>query len=159
MSTISQNHITNRGEYLIAVTEHKDRNDRFFGRSWENFKALHVFKIKNDSLSEYSLQLADKRIDDLTMSSNNAGIVSITGLYGRGINSGIEGVFSLNLDTRLDTISSYKYSPFDLEVLRESRSANQVNNMIRRSQQRGEDPQVFSYTGGVSRASIRKTIY
>lgn len=145
MSTINQNHITNQGEYLIAVTEHKDRNDRIFGRTWENFKALHVFKIKNDSLSEYSLQLADKRIDDLTMSSNNAGIVSMTGLYGRGNNSGIEGVFSVNFDTQLDTISSYKYSPFDLEVLRESRSTNQVNNLIRRSQQRGEDPQVFSY--------------
>lgn len=145
MSTINQNHVTNRGEYLIAVTEHKDRNDRFFGRAWENFKALHVYKINNDSLQEFNVQLADKRIDDLNMSSNNHGLVSMTGLYGRGNNNGIEGVFSMNLDTRKDSVTGYKYSPFDLEVLRESRSASQLNNYIRRNNNRGEDPQVFSY--------------
>lgn len=145
MATINQNHITNQGDYLIAVTEHKDRNDRFFGRSWENFKALHIFKIKKDSLKEFNVQLQDKRIDDLFMSSNNLGLVSITGLYGRGNNNGIEGVFSMNLNTRKDTITGYKYSPFDLEVLRESRSDVQLNSFIRRSNQQGLDPQVFSY--------------
>ena len=135
MATINQNHITNQGDYLIAVTEHKDRNDRFFGRSWENFKALHIFKIKKDSLKEFNVQLQDKRIDDLFMSSNNLGLVSMTGLYGRGKNNGIEGVFSMNLNTRKDTITGYKYSPFDLEVLRESRSDFQLNSFIRRSNQ------------------------
>ena len=79
------------------------------------------------------------------MSSNNLGLVSMTGLYGRGNNNGIEGVFSMNLNTRKDTITGYKYSPFDLEVLRESRSDVQLNSFIRRSNQQGLDPQVFSY--------------
>lgn len=145
MSTIDKNHITNRGEYLISVTEHKDRNDRFFGRAWENFKALHIYKINGDSLKEFNIQLADKRIDDLTMSSNNSGLVSITGLYGRGNNSGIEGVFAMNLDSQGDSIAGYKYSRFDPEVLNESRSAATINNLIRRSNTRNDDPQVFSY--------------
>ncbi len=145
MSTISQNHLTNNGSYLIAVTEHKERNDRFFGRSWENFKALHIYRIDQDSLQEFKVQLADKRIDDLKMSSNNAGLVSMTGLYGRGFNQGIEGVFTMNLNLQLDTILGYKYSPFDTEVLRESRNDAQLNHLIRRSNNLGEDPQVYSY--------------
>ncbi|MBM3424250.1 MAG: hypothetical protein FJY06_02025 [Bacteroidetes bacterium] len=145
MSTINQNHITNRGEYLIAVTEHKNPNDRFFGRSWENFKAFHIYKIKKDSLQEFNLELSDKRIDDLTMSSNNTGLVSITGLYGRGNNNGIEGVFSVNMDTNKDSIISYKYSPFDRSIFQNSRSEIQLTNFIRRNNNRGENPQVFSY--------------
>jgi hypothetical protein len=69
----------------------------------------------------------------------------MTGLYGRGNNSGIEGVFSMSLDLQKDQVTGYKYSPFDMEVLRESRSAQQMTNFIRRSNNRGEDPQVFSY--------------
>jgi len=145
MATINQNHITNQGDYLIAVTEHKDRIDRFFGRNWENFKALHVFKIKKDAIKEFHVELEDKRIDDILMSSNNYGQVSMTGLYGRGNNRGIEGVFSMNLNIISDSIKGYRYSPFDQEIVRESKSNFLINSMFRRGNQRGEEPQVFSY--------------
>jgi hypothetical protein len=145
MATINQNHITNQGEYLISVTEHKDRNDRFFGRSWENFKAFHVFKIKKDSLKEFHVQLQERRIDDILMSSNNSGLVSMTGLYGKGNNRGIEGVFSMNLNTFADSITGYKYSAFDQDIVRESKSTFFMNSLFRRGNQNGDDPQAFSY--------------
>jgi len=144
MSTIMQSHLTNSGAYLIAVTEYKDRNDRYFGKSWENFKALHIYKINQDSLVEFKVQLEDKRIDDLKMSSNNSGLVSISGLYGSGKNQGINGIFSVTLNLQIDSILGYKYAPFDMELLQEYQSDAQSNKMNRTTNP-SDNPQVYSY--------------
>lgn len=145
MTTINQHHITNFGDYLLVITEHKDRNDRFWGREWENFKAMHVYEINQDSLKEYQVDLQDKRIDDILISSNDHKHVSMTGLYGRGSQSGVEGVFTINLNLSNDEISKARYTVFNTEILQESRSAQQADRMERRWEARGENPQIYSY--------------
>jgi hypothetical protein len=85
MSTINEFHLTNDGEFFISLTEHHKPNDRLFTRDYRNFKAIHLYKIKNDSLREYTLEIDDYRIDDMRFNSNNANIVTLTGVFGRGL--------------------------------------------------------------------------
>ena len=145
LSTINEHHITNQGEYLLVVTEHKDKNDRFIGRDWENFKALHIFKISKDTLNEFFININDKRIDDITISSNNKNRVALTGLYGTGNQSGIQGIFTITLDTELDSILNYSYSPFNRDILIESKTERQMNRLEKRADNMGETPQIYSY--------------
>jgi hypothetical protein len=145
LSTINEHHVTNQGEYLLVVTEHKDKNDRFFGRDWENFKALHVFKINKDTLKEFYVNINDKRIDDIAISSNNENRVALTGLYGTGNQSGIQGIFTITLDTGKDSILNYSYAPFNRDILKESRTERQMNRLEKRSENVGETPQIYSY--------------
>lgn len=145
MTTINEHHLTNQGKYLLVITEHKDRNDRFFGREWENFKALHVYRIANDSLSAFNVTLQDKRIDDILISSNENQQVVMTGLYGEGNRQGIQGIFTMTLDLEMDSIMGYKYAAFNQEILKESRTEQQMSRMERRWEQRDESPQIYSY--------------
>lgn len=145
MSTINEHHITNQGEYLLVVTEHKDRNDRFFGRNWENYKALHVYRIAKDSLQSYRIALEDKRIDDILMSSNEQNQVVMTGLYGRGNRSGLEGVLTVTLDITRDSIVGYNYATFNQEIFEETLLEKQMNRVTRRMDTRGDSPQIYSY--------------
>lgn len=145
MTTINQHHITNYGDYLLVLTEHIERNDKTFNKNWENFKALHVYKIANDSLIEFQVSLENKRIDDILISSNDQEQVALTGLYGEGKQMGIEGIFTITVDLSKDSINAYKYSPFNRELLHESNSEQQMNRMERRWENRDENPQIYAY--------------
>ena len=103
MSTINEHHVTNSGDYFISITEHNKPNDRIFSRSSENFKALHVYSIRNNELNEFSIDIESKRIDDMEMSSNN-NIFTLSGIYGTGRSGKVEGVFIIRYDTSKDEV-------------------------------------------------------
>ena len=71
LTSINEHHISNTGDYFLSLTEHKRPNDKIFSKDYDNFKALHVYKIKENDLTEFSLKIEDKRIDDVKMSSND----------------------------------------------------------------------------------------
>lgn len=113
MTTINEFHLTNEGEFYLSLTEHHKANDRFFTQDYRNFKAIHLYRIKNDSLKEYSLDLEDYRVDDMKFNSNESNVVSLTGVFGKGINQGIQGVFQLKIDAREDSVISKGFTLFD----------------------------------------------
>ena len=112
MSTINEFHLTNDGDFFLSITEHHKPNDRLFTRDYRNFKAIHLYKVKNDSLKEYTLEIEDYRIDDMRFNSNDSHIVTLTGVYGKGLNQGIQGVFQLKIDTKGDSVLSKGFTEF-----------------------------------------------
>lgn len=146
MSTINEFHLTNDGEFFICLTEHHKPNDRLFTRDYRNFKAIHLYKIKNDSLKEYTLEIDDYRIDDMRFNSNNANIVTLTGVFGRGLNQGIQGVFQLKIDTQKDSILSKGFTAFD-ENLSLERFDNDVvlNNFSNRNNLNNNNNYTYDY--------------
>ncbi len=117
LSTINQHHITNQGEYYISVTEHNKPINRIFSRGFENFKALHVYKLSANELQEFSLDLESKRIDDIKMTSNNNGIFTLSGIYGTGKNNTIDGFFVLRFNSAADSLLYKGFIPFDSDVI------------------------------------------
>ena len=125
MSTINEHHLSNTGDYFIALTEHNKANDRIFTRSFENFKAIHVYKASNNELKEFTIDLHGKRIDDTQMSSNDLGAFTLTGIYGSGNKNGIEGIFNIQIDPNNNALNSETFIPFGQEIVQEAWSMRQ----------------------------------
>ena len=106
MSTINEDHISNTGDYYLIFTEHKESNTRFLNKAYENFKAIHIYKIHDSVLKEFSVDVDEKRIDDIFISSNDSNIISLSGLYGNGNYQGLEGVFSIRIDANKDSMTA-----------------------------------------------------
>jgi hypothetical protein len=47
----------------MSVTEHLNPNDRMFTRNAKNYKAMHVYQIKSDSLRSFQLDFSGKRVE------------------------------------------------------------------------------------------------
>ena len=146
MSTINEDHISNTGDYFLLLTEHNERNDRLLVKAYENFKALHIYKIHNDELKEFSIDVNGKRIDDIYISSNDKNTISLSGLYGDGKYQGIEGVFSVRLDATKDSISSVGMIPFSSQIFKDNMSDRQMDRFERKNQSRGQAPQIYNYS-------------
>lgn len=162
MSTINEHHLSNLGDYFIALTEHNKANDRIFTRSFENFKALHVYKASNNELKEFSIDLHGKRIDDIQMSSNNLGNFTLTGIYGSGIKNGIEGIFNIQIDPTNHSFHSETFIPFGKEIVQEawsmrqqdgnfgsfnnSNAFNNTNSFNNSFNQGSLEPQLYNYS-------------
>jgi hypothetical protein len=155
MTTINEHHISNTGDYFICLTEHNKANDRMFTRSFDNFKALHVYKASEKELKEFSIDLKGKRIDDLVMSSNDSGAFALTGIYGSGNKNGIEGIFSIQIDPTDHAHNSESFIPFGKEIVKEmwntrqqDRYTNSMNNFGNPNDLNARDfnlPQLYDY--------------
>lgn len=91
-----------------------------FGRDFENFKALHLYKIKNNQLKEFSIEVDGLRVDDMQLNSNDSSLCTLSGLYGKGNRQGILGVFIITIDAKNDSVISKGIIPFDKEIAMES---------------------------------------
>jgi hypothetical protein len=111
LTIISNYHLTNNGECLISLTEYIKPVDRLFLNNNENFKAVHVYKLKNNVLKEFSLELDGLRIDDMQLGSNDSSSYSLIGIYAKGNFNKSLGVFSLLIDAQKDSLSSSAFIP------------------------------------------------
>ena len=161
MSTINQHHITDNGDYFISVTEHNTPNDKIFNRSFENFKAIHVYKIKNNELNEFTLDLNRKRVDDMEMSSIN-NIFTLSGIYGSGRNGKIDGVFVMRYDTEQDSVLFKGLVPFDPNLIDQNwvpsnaRRSRFTNRNIAQTTYRFKTRDFFSLNDGTFCGSLEK---
>lgn len=120
LSTINEHHISNTGDYLVSITEHSKSNDRLFGRDFENFKALHLYKISNNQLKEFSIEVDGLRVDDMQLNSNDGNFCTLSGLYGKGNRQGILGVFIITINAKNDSVISKGVIEFDKEIAMEN---------------------------------------
>ncbi len=155
LSTFNAHHLSNTGDYFICLTEHNKANDRMFTRSFDNFKAIHVYKASENELKEFSIDLQGKRIDDLELSSNQLGAFALTGIYGTGNKNGIEGIFTIQIDPSNQAHNSESFIPFGKEIVKEvwstrqqDRFTNSTNNVSNPNDLNARDyigPQLYDY--------------
>ena len=145
LSTIHAQHISNSGDYFMAVTEYSEgQNARFF-KNHLNYKALHIFHINDDGLEDYTLDLGGKRVEAMSMFSDDKNIFTITGLYGQPKVAGVEGVFyqRINLTTMEKLDEGFK--EFDPSFITEDWS-ERAKKRAEKQRQRGKgEPQLYNY--------------
>ena len=133
MATINEFHLTNNGDLLISITEHNKPNDRLFARSYENYKAIHVYKILHNELKEYSLNIDNRRIDEMQFISDESNFCALTGTFAVGFRQGINGVFELKIDLTNDSIVSEGFYDFSSNISFERFQRNRLDrNYYRR---------------------------
>jgi len=145
LTTINEHHISNQGDYFLSLTEHLRPNDRLLVRSNENFKAIHVYKISNNELKEFQVDLDGKRVDDITLSSNDSSIFTVSGIYGSSNNSGIEGIFIVRIDSKNDSVISRGMVPFSRDIVFQNLTDKQRDRAEQRLLNRNSEPQLYNY--------------
>jgi hypothetical protein len=145
LTTINEHYISNEGDYFLCVTEHLRPNDKFLIRDFENFKSIHVYKIRNNELKEFQLNLDGKRVDDIRMSSNDSSFFNLSGIYGSGNSNGIEGIFLVRIDSKKDSIVSRGMIPFSRNIVFHNLSDRQRDRIEDRLSNRNMEPQLYNY--------------
>lgn len=145
LTTINEHYLSNEGDYFLCLTEHLRPNDRFLVRDFENFKSIHVYKIRNNELKEFQINLDGKRVDDIRMSSNDSSYFNLSGIYGSGNSNGIEGVFIIRIDSKRDSIVSRGMIPFSKNIVFQNLSERQKDRIEERLSNRNTEPQIYNY--------------
>ncbi len=96
LSTIHSHHISNHGDYFLALTEYEENVKNL--KSNLNYKALHIIHINNDGLDDFVLDLKGLRVEAMTLSSNSKNQFTVTGIYGEMGTNGVLGIFYQNID-------------------------------------------------------------
>ena len=104
ITIITNYHLTNNGECLISLTEFIKPVDRLFINNNSNFKAVHVYKLKNNILKEFSLELEGMRIEEMQLGSNDSSSYNLIGIYAKGNSYKSFGIFSLQIDAQKERV-------------------------------------------------------
>ena len=145
-STIHSQHISNNGDYFMAVTEYEDKKESHFFKNYHTYKALHIIHISEDEgLQDYQLDLGGKRVEAMTMYSDDKNLFTITGLYGKPNEAGVKGVFH----QRIDLLSMEKidegFKEFEQSFITEDWSERALKRAERQKNRGKGEPQLYNY--------------
>lgn len=145
LSTIHAHHISNNGDYFMAVTEYSENETARMFKSHLNYKALHIYHIKDDGLQDFTLDLGGKRVEAMSMTSEDNNIFTITGLHGAMGVAGVKGVFhqQINLDTGEKINEGFKN--FDKSFITQDWSERAIEKAEKREDRGKGDPQLYNY--------------
>lgn len=145
LSKIHEHHISENGEYFLAVTEYYESKKKHVFKSNLDYKALHIFHIAEDGLQDFQLDFQGKRIVTMKMSSDDKGIFTITGIYGEKDEKGVSGVFYQRVDVKTQEILHEGFKEFDKEFVTQDWTAREKDKANRREENGRGEPQLYNY--------------
>lgn len=143
---INSHHIANNGDYFLALTEFDEGEKKSYLRNRLRYKALHIYHISEDGLTDFILQVKGQRVDAMAMTSDTNGIFTITGLYGQMEQRGVQGVFYQRVDMNSAKVMSEGFKDFPSEFITQDWSEKDWRRQKKR-EERGivDEPQLFNY--------------
>ncbi|MDX2359959.1 MAG: hypothetical protein QNK23_04065 [Crocinitomicaceae bacterium] len=145
LSKIHSHHISNSGDYFLALTEYEEKERKVFQRMRLKYKALHIFHIAEDGLLDYELDLGGKRVEAMAMTSNDSNVFILTGIYGEMEEQGVSGVFHQRVDLSTGKKLDEGFMEFEEDFITEGWSDRAVKRAERRADQGKGDPQLYNY--------------
>jgi len=145
LSVIHSHHISNSGDYFLALTEYQEGEKRTFLRNRLNYKALHIYHITDDGLQDYKLDLEGKRVEAMAMTSDDKGVFTITGIYGKMKESGVSGVFHQRVDLNTEQKLDEGFKEFTEEFIVQGWTDRERKRQERREDRGKEDAQLYNY--------------
>ena len=145
---ISNNYLTNNGEFFFTVTEYNmdllhDRN------SVSPFKNLYIYQVKDAELKRYRLPLKGRRVEAASITSDEKSNFTITGCYGEENVRGIAGVFMMNVDFENEEINVEGFHPFDRGFITENWTDKEIERLERRIENgNANEPTLLNYSMG-----------
>ncbi|PWL30559.1 MAG: hypothetical protein DCO96_06170 [Fluviicola sp. XM-24bin1] len=146
LSTIHGHYLSNDGDYFLSISEYEkgERNSIF--RDNREFVALHIYHIAQDGLQDYKLDVDDRRIIAMTLSTATTDSLTVTGIYGMKDTPGVDGVFYQRIDLRKGEATMEGFKKFDQDFITQDWSERDINRLERR-EERGVAamPQLYNY--------------
>lgn len=141
---IHSHHLSGKGEYFFSITEYDDNGKSAF-RTILDFRALHIYHIAEDGLQDFKLDLNGRRVEAMAMTSDDENIFTITGIYGRQDEPGVEGVFYQRVNVDSSKVLSEGFKPFDKDFITLGWTEREKKRARKREERGKGEPQLYNY--------------
>lgn len=146
LSKIHSSHLSNRGDFFLCVSEYKNAFSRSAVFKKHTFKSLHIYHIaEGDGLFDYEIELKNKTINTVGLSSADTNLFTVTGVYKDSLSKGINGVFLSKINLEQKEIVTLKTDAFDSELISNSWSEKERNILQRKQGKKGKEEGLMNY--------------
>lgn len=142
---IYSHHISNNGDYFLALSELEITEERAIRRDKKAFKALHIYHIAEDGLQDLVIDVDEKRVVAMALTSDTNDIFTITGVYGDREEPGVQGVFYQRIDLKTGDKVAEGMKDFERSFITQSWSQRELNRARRREARGRGEPQLYNY--------------
>ena len=145
LSTINQHYLSNTGDYFISVTEFEPAEEKKIFKNYLNYKAMHILHITPDDLEDFTIDLEGKRVEAMTMNSDNDRIFTFTGIYGDQGKAGVTGLFYMRANFDKQEIIDEGFEKFGKDFITQDWSDRQKEKAEKKEQKGKGEPQLYNY--------------
>ena len=145
MSTIHAHHISNKGDYFMAITEFAEKSKTSLFKSHLNYKALHIFRINDEGLDDFKIDLNGKRVEAMSMTSDENNVFILTGIYGLMNTLGVEGIFHQRVDLNTGKKLNEGFKEFEESFITQDWSERAKKKAEKKKSRGRGEPQLFDY--------------
>ncbi len=142
LSEIQGHYLSNKGGYFMAVTEYDLDSTKMLYRNQKYFKSLHIYHIDETGLIDYPVDLENKKIYTMIMSSEDSSMVSVSGLYGLQDEVGIRGVFYQKLDMLREREIDKGFCELKTDIITEGWT-DRAKKKLKKKEERGKEDAIF----------------
>lgn len=145
-SQITNHLLSNTGHYFFLVKEFEKNADRRYGQPDIIYKAMHIYQVSNDiGLERYTIPVEGKRVEAISINTDDSTAFTITGVYGSNEYKGVNGVFYMQLDFRNQTIIRKGFQEFYRDFITEDWTEKEIQRAERRIEKGKDEPALYNY--------------
>lgn len=145
LSTIGEYYLSNTGDYFISVTEYSPQEEKKIFKGYMTYKAMHILHITPEGINDFKLDLKGKRVEAMSLSSDNDRIFTITGIFGESAKAGVTGLFYLKVDYDKQVIIDEGLENFSKDFIVQDWTDRERDRAERREARGWGAPQLYSY--------------
>tara|TARA_R110000737_G_scaffold353477_1_gene405913 strand:+ start:2385 stop:3950 length:1566 start_codon:yes stop_codon:yes gene_type:complete len=145
LSAINEHYLSNTGDYFISVTEYSEPESKKLFKSYLNYKALHLFHVTPDLMDQFTIDLNGRRVETMTMNSDNNNLFTLSGVYGETLESGVAGLFYMRLDFENNTVLNQGFEKFDKNFITQDWSFRQKERADKLEAKGKGEPELHYY--------------
>jgi len=144
-SQITNHLLSNTGHYFFVIKEFQPNTNRKNNQPDLIYKAMHIYQVSNDlGLERYTLPIDGKRIEAISVNTDNTQAYTIMGVYGSNEYRGINGVFYMQIDFKNQQIISQGFQDFSEGFITEETVLN-TSRSSKRTDKGEQKPTLYDY--------------
>jgi len=144
-SQITNHLLSNTGHYFFVIKEFQANQNRKGSQPDLIYKAMHIYQVSNDlGLERYTVPVDGKRIEAISVNTDNTQAYTIMGVYGSNDYKGVSGVFYMQLDFQNQQVIRQGFQEFSSGFITEENLGN-VSRQSKRNEKGEEKPTLYDY--------------
>jgi hypothetical protein len=106
---------------------------------------MHILHITPDDLEDFTIDLEGKRVEAMTMNSDNNQVFTIAGIYGDQGKAGVTGLFYLRADFNKQEVIDEGFEKFGKDFITQDWSDRQKEKAEKKERKGKGEPQLYNY--------------
>lgn len=144
-SQLTHHLLSNTGDYFFVIKEFEPNQTRGLNQPDLAYKAMHIFQVNEGELKDYTLPFQGKRVEAISVNTNDSSSYIITGVYGANEFNGAQGVFYMKLNFKNQEITQQSFHEFDKDFITEDWTKREKERAERREARGVDEPSLYNY--------------